>query len=455
MRKISSRWEDMDKKDQENFENAIGDSEILQEENVKYIMGLDKNDPDEAINKAVADNMHNPFQVSPDDGKIRLNLFDTEERGDEIQSVLDTISSANIDGFSDKCFNAAEAIMEFFFEPDEETYTVAYLNKFLYEYGIIRGHAAVYRNGAYIDSDGRIKSEEEIESWGMIDEGEMDLIIDDNDLQEELEFIRQEDYSSKLERACYETIMIKNISESINIDEASLKLTKKQLKDAEIGLEAKKAGFMSKDNRINKIASLNKTSSSMRMLVPNLKCSNELKYHIDNNIKLASNIFRVHSGNFLNIFNEARSLWKAGSLSVCEEDEWLLQTDIGKTAILNGQEVMLDLPIEIDDDESYVTKIAKERKVKLNSPRRIGKNDPGYGRKKFIVHVKNPSTGNIKTVTFGDPNLSIKANNPARRKSFLARHNCDSPGPKTSAKYWSCNLHRYKKQLGLKFEGRW
>lgn len=219
---------------------------------------------------------------------------------------------------------------------------------------------------------------------------------------------------------------------------------------------------MKRSERLQKIASLSEKieqSKGAVLLIPELEVSAALKYHLDNRIKLASNAFRIHSSEYLSLFNEARELWKRGSLAVCEEDEWLLNTDIGKTAMLDGVEVLLDVPMEIDDDESYYVKTAATKKKKghgrLNSPRRIGKGDPGYGKKKFIVHVKNPSTGNVKTITFGDANLSVKANNPERRKSFLARHNCDNPGPKTGARYWSCNLHRYKKQLGLKFEGRW
>jgi hypothetical protein len=58
--------------------------------------------------------------------------------------------------------------------------------------------------------------------------------------------------------------------------------------------------------------------------------------------------------------------------------------------------------------------------------------------KKSKVYVKDPKTGNVKKVNFGDPNMTIKKSNPARRKSFRARHNCDNPGPRTSARYWSC-----------------
>ena len=58
--------------------------------------------------------------------------------------------------------------------------------------------------------------------------------------------------------------------------------------------------------------------------------------------------------------------------------------------------------------------------------------------KKFKVYVKDPKTGNVKKVNFGDPDMKIKKSNPARRRSFRARHNCDNPGPRTKARYWSC-----------------
>lgn len=57
--------------------------------------------------------------------------------------------------------------------------------------------------------------------------------------------------------------------------------------------------------------------------------------------------------------------------------------------------------------------------------------------KKFKVYVKKPD-GNVIKVNFGDPNMRIKKSNPARRRSFRARHNCDNPGPRTKARFWSC-----------------
>ena len=71
--------------------------------------------------------------------------------------------------------------------------------------------------------------------------------------------------------------------------------------------------------------------------------------------------------------------------------------------------------------------------------RTVTLNKPTKGDvKKFKVYVKDPKTGNVKKVNFGDPNMKIKKNIPARRKSFRARHHCENPGPKTKARYWSC-----------------
>ena len=77
------------------------------------------------------------------------------------------------------------------------------------------------------------------------------------------------------------------------------------------------------------------------------------------------------------------------------------------------------------------------KNVKLDTPRRIRQGEPGYGRKKSVVFV-SAGEGKVKRVMFGDPNMSIKKDQPGRRSNFRARHNCDNPGPKTSARYWSC-----------------
>jgi len=72
------------------------------------------------------------------------------------------------------------------------------------------------------------------------------------------------------------------------------------------------------------------------------------------------------------------------------------------------------------------------KKVQLGKPFRTPD-----GPKKRSVYVKNDK-GNVVKVNFGDPNMKIKKNDPGRRKNFRARHNCDNPGPRWKARYWSC-----------------
>ena len=89
-----------------------------------------------------------------------------------------------------------------------------------------------------------------------------------------------------------------------------------------------------------------------------------------------------------------------------------------------------------EEDAEY-----RGRKVSLNKPTR-------GDVKQFKVYVKDPKTGNVKKVNFGhggtsakrkgEKTMKIRKSNPKARKSFRARHNCDNPGPKTKARYWSC-----------------
>ena len=80
---------------------------------------------------------------------------------------------------------------------------------------------------------------------------------------------------------------------------------------------------------------------------------------------------------------------------------------------------------------------SKGRPSKVNSPRRIRKGEPGYGKKKFVVFASEG--GKQKTIRYGDANMKIRKSNPKARKSFRARHGCDKkPISKLTAKYWSC-----------------
>jgi hypothetical protein len=94
-------------------------------------------------------------------------------------------------------------------------------------------------------------------------------------------------------------------------------------------------------------------------------------------------------------------------------------------------QAIIDKSIQGDEEESITSEAEYQgRKVSLGKPTR-------GDVKKFKVYVKNPK-GNVVKVNFGDPNMKIKKSNPARRKSFRARHNCANPGPRHKARYWSC-----------------
>ncbi len=95
------------------------------------------------------------------------------------------------------------------------------------------------------------------------------------------------------------------------------------------------------------------------------------------------------------------------------------------------------------DDTTTEAAEYQGREVKLNDPFRL----PTGSKKKFGVYVKNEK-GNVVKVTFGDPNMDIKRDDPGRRSSFRARHNCDNPGPKYKARYWSC----YQWRAGAKVD---
>jgi len=108
-------------------------------------------------------------------------------------------------------------------------------------------------------------------------------------------------------------------------------------------------------------------------------------------------------------------------------------TEYDNAVLEDGTLVCAGCLEELLESERTIIQEAKYqgRSVTLNKPM---KGDV----KKFKVYVKDPSTGNVKKVNFGDPNMRIKKSNPARRKSFRARHNCANPGPKTKARFWSC-----------------
>ena len=163
--------------------------------------------------------------------------------------------------------------------------------------------------------------------------------------------------------------------------------------------------------------------------------SAEIQYHIDNGIKLGE-LFRVGSSKYYSLFNEVRYLHNEGKIELTGTDKHLIEnTDIGEFAEYKGEKVPLDSPMMEAESDG--------KDVELNRPK-------SGGPKKYYVYVKDPSSGNVKKVSWGDTTgLKNKMNDPEARKSFAARHNCSDKKDRTKPGYWACNMPRYAKQLGL------
>lgn len=169
----------------------------------------------------------------------------------------------------------------------------------------------------------------------------------------------------------------------------------------------------------------------------NFLLSEKLNYHLDNNISVVENVFRPGSDSFFELIKEARLLFDSGEVIFSGLDKYLFEsTDLGKFVEFDGEIVPLDLPMETVEEMNEAEYHGKE--VKLNHPMR-------GGTKKYHVYVKNPKTGKVKKIAFGDVHggLTAKVSNPKARKAFAARHNCKDKKDKTKAGYWACRLNRF------------
>jgi hypothetical protein len=184
------------------------------------------------------------------------------------------------------------------------------------------------------------------------------------------------------------------------------------------------------------------------ILNQDVEVSDSLKYHIENKFTLTNNVFRAYSKSYFDLINEVRELYTKGLIELNEEDTFMVESDTGISVELDGETIYLDAPFEIENELLQEAK-HRGKNVNLGKPFRT----PG-GPKKFAVYVKKPG-GGIKKVTFGDPNLRVKNANKKSAKSFRARHKCSQKKDRTTAGYWSCNVGRYSKQLGLSSKNSW
>jgi hypothetical protein len=144
--------------------------------------------------------------------------------------------------------------------------------------------------------------------------------------------------------------------------------------------------------------------------------------------------------NLPDVFNQ----WSPGDFSE-SKDISNVEFALARIDLLGAGATTTEM-LEGDASEDFISE-AKEKKT-LNKPFRL----PSGSKKKFGVYVKNDK-GNVVKVTFGDPNMEIKRDDPERRKSFRARHQCDTnPGPKYKARYWSCRQWEAGKKVEAELE---
>lgn len=172
------------------------------------------------------------------------------------------------------------------------------------------------------------------------------------------------------------------------------------------------------------------TDIPMKVITENVFISNSLKYHLENNLSLANTIFRYGSDAYYSLVNEVRDLHTQGAIKLNLHDQFFIDTELGCEAVHHGKKVILDSPTRSSGPKKY--------HVFVNSGR---KNKDGE-----II---------AKKVSFGDRSLSVKNYSDARRKSFLARHKCSQKTDRKTPGWWSCNVGRYAKKLGLTSSKRW
>ena len=241
----------------------------------------------------------------------------------------------------------------------------------------------------------------------------------------------------------------------------------------------------------------------LKEILTEAEVSRELWYHIDNDISLEECVFRYGSPKYFTIINEARLLQCEQNVDFDNQTRALLETDLGKFGVYKGEEVALDFPMMNEEKEYYVTYnkgrglgkgLIKSKESDYEEPRVFSKEEaeeyvkrvkssgatPGQitsywvsdinmnrvdeakkkkdppigkpkrgGSKAYYVYVRDPKTKRIKKVSFGSGGLRAKINNPKARNAFAKRHRCTTATDKTTARYWSCRLPRYAKQLGI------
>lgn len=169
------------------------------------------------------------------------------------------------------------------------------------------------------------------------------------------------------------------------------------------------------------------------------RVSEGLKYHVEHGLDLTSSVYRLGSTAHAELFEEVKQYWDEGNIILNGKSAWMAKNlEVGKKAVYRDR------------------KSGRTREVQLDSPER-------GGNKKFIVYRNSGRTGEedrivAKKIEWGDPNLTVKNDDPGASASFWARHGCDKMEKMDPDKagFWACyGPSLFSKQLGLKSDQPW
>lgn len=174
--------------------------------------------------------------------------------------------------------------------------------------------------------------------------------------------------------------------------------------------------------------------------------SDHIKYHIENRLTISESIFRIGSDAYLDMINEMRDLWSQGKILVSEEDQFILEKlYTGKKGIYKDPKTGKQEKVTLDDPQLSPRNIDTLYYVYRPAP----SGEKIDGLPKAIMIGFGEKTGS------GKPDVRDKHQDPGRREQFLARHNCKDKKDPYASGWWSCNIHKWWKQLGLKTSDPW
>jgi hypothetical protein len=173
-----------------------------------------------------------------------------------------------------------------------------------------------------------------------------------------------------------------------------------------------------------------------------------IRYHIENGLSISDSIFRVGSDAYLDFVNEMRKLFSEGKIKVSENDQFILEKlYTGKKGTYTDPDTGKKTSVTLDDPRISPSDIKTLYYVYRPSPSGEKDKDSGLPKAIMIGFGEKPGAGK--------PDVRDKHQDPGRRAQFLARHNCKEKDDPYASGWWSCNIHRWYKQLGLKTADPW